>query len=142
MISERPLVKNLENGNRLWEHSFNKFTAQVFVPVTALPEDVVNFGYSAPYILYLADSKLSETDIVSIANSKGLSPLASKYGTSIVFISPNSADWKIADESLFLEIISNSKIHQYYKDGYAILNNRFTNTCDGYAIRGAIYKLF
>ena len=60
-----------------------------------------------------------------------------------MFVSPTAADgWASADESLFAELIANSKIHQYHKDGYVTLRNRFTGGTEGYSIRGAIFRTY
>lgn len=141
MIKNEPKVCYGNCGDKVWEQEFNFFTARVYVPKTDLPEDVVNFGYSAPYLLYFDDCNIEKDEIAACAEKMKLTEVARQYGTSVVFISPkNEGGWAAATDELFLELISNSKIHQYYKNGYAILNNRFTNTCDGYAIRGAIFK--
>lgn len=140
MIKEKPSVKFFNDGSRIWEHKFEHFTAKVYVPETSLPDEVINFGYSAPYLIYLENESLSQEQAKELACKTGLEQIASNYATSVVFISPSSGSWQNQDEKLYLELISNSKIHQYYKDGYAILNNRFTHSCDGYAIRGAIFR--
>lgn len=140
MMKTEPSVTVLSDNSKIWEQDFDLFKAKVYIPETKLPQDVINFGYSAPYLLYLEDTPLSIAEAKTTSDSTGLSEVASKFATSVVFISPKTGNWNSCNEQLFLEIISNSKIHQYYKDGYAILNNRFTNTCDGYAIRGAIFR--
>lgn len=141
MIKEKPFVRTFEDGSKIWNADFENFKAVVYVPETKLPQDVVNFGFSAPYLLVFDNDFLDENSVKVDADKNGLSKLASEYGTSVVYVTPKcDHGWKNADEKVFLELISNSKIHQYYENGYAILNNRFTRSCDGYAIRGAIFR--
>ncbi|MCQ2589654.1 MAG: hypothetical protein MJ179_04445 [Treponema sp.] len=140
-IQKEPVAKVLENGDKIWEHTFNSFHAKIYVPKNNLPGDIVNFGFSAPYFLVFTDIELSDSQAVDYAVTNKLAPIAADYDSSVVFINPlNDGGWKDAPAGIFEEIIENSKIHQYHKDGYAILDNRFTHTIDGYAIRGAIFR--
>lgn len=142
-IKNVPEVQEFNNGDKIWDHTFNTFHAKVYIPKSKLPRDIINFGYSAPYFLIFTDSIFTNENALSYAKTSKLSEIASAYDTSIVFIYPlNEGGWKSAPEGIFEEIIENSKIHQYHKDGYAILNNRFTHTTEGYAIRGAIFRTF
>lgn len=140
-MTEKPIVQNLNDGSKSWNHRFNLFTAKIYLPKSNLPSDIINFGFSAPYLLYFTDQLLSDSDAKAFAEKSGLSKIAERHAGSVVFISPNNeGGWEKAPEGIFEEIIENSKIHQYHENGFAILINRFTNSCDGYAIRGAIYK--
>lgn len=140
-MKEKPQVSYFEDGSRIWRHSFELFTATVYVPKNSLPDDVINFGFESPYILIFSDDLLDEDKMKEYADKNELAFFASKYATSIVFINANTPGGFLkAKAGLFEEIIENTKIHQYYEDGMAILNNRFTKQCDGYAIRGALFK--
>lgn len=141
-ISVKPVVKTFDDGSKIWEQSFNSFNAKVYKPVTELPEDIVNFGYSAPYLIYFEEKSMSAEEAKIFADISKLAAIAAKKAGTVVFVSPSTGDWTTATQELYKEIISNSKIHQYYEDGYAILNNRFTHQCDGYAIRGAIFRVY
>ena len=140
-MNEKPSVKTFSDNSKIWQHEFDKFTAKVYIPSTDLPDKIINFGYEAPYLLYFEDTPLSLDEAKSLADSEGFSEIAKRKATSVVFISPK-ANWEDADESLWIDLIANSKIHQYHEDGYAILINRFSHTTDGYAIRGAIFRTF
>lgn len=140
-IKNVPDVQEFNNGDKIWDHTFNTFHAKVYVPKSKLPGDIINFGYSAPYFLIFTDFPFTNEIAIEYARASKLGQIAAEYDTSVVFIHPlNEGGWKMAPEGIFEEIIENSKIHQYHKDGYAILNNRFTHTTDGYAIRGAIFR--
>ena len=43
-----------------------------------------------------------------------------------MFINPTADGWKNAAPDLFSEILSNSKIHEFYEDGIVKAYNRFT----------------
>lgn len=135
------MTVKLHTGETIWSNKFKLFNAKVFVPQSNLPGDIINFGFSAPYFLIFIDNQISDTDAKAYADSTGLSKIAADFDTSIVFINPtNEGGWKNAPLGIFEQIIENSKIHQYHKDGYAILESKFFNTNDGFAIRGAIFR--
>lgn len=142
-MENKPVVSTFEDGSKYWENTFDNFKAKVYVPTTNLPEKIINYGYAAPYLLIFEETESDKDGAKSFADSTGLSKIASEYASSVVFIYPTcEGGWKNATQELYTELIANSKIHEYHEDGYAILNNRFTKKCDGYAIRGAIFRTF
>ncbi|MBP5354457.1 MAG: hypothetical protein J6Y67_04900 [Lachnospiraceae bacterium] len=142
-MKELPAVTARANGGKVWEHTFEKFAAKVYVPAQELPDDIINYGFEAPYLIVLEETARSAEDAAAWADGNGLAKIAARYGGSVVFVSPTAADgWASADESLFAELIANSKIHQYHKDGYVTLRNRFTGGTEGYSIRGAIFRTY
>ena len=140
-MKEMPEIK-LVPGGKAWTHTFEKFKATVYVPENDLMDDVLNYGFIAPYLLIFAEQDFSEdfTGTVDFARKNNFEQIAKKYGTSVVFIYPTSANgWKDAAPDLFSEIISNSKIHEFYEDGVVKFYNRFTKTLEAYFIRGGIF---
>lgn len=143
MMNQKPEITVFPDNSKAWTHRFENFEATVFVPATKLPEDIINFGYEAPYLLYFAENSVSVNASKEIAEKNGLAKIASEKATSVVFIYPLcEGGWKNAKEELYTELIANSKIHQYHEDGMAKLVNRFTHSADGYAIRGAIFRTY
>ena len=142
-MEKMPEIKKTSDG-AFWKNAYERFEASVYVPVTKLQGDILNYGFMAPYILVFADKLLSEEEMVSFARAKGFEKLAADFDSSVVFINPleegKPCDWKAAAPDLLSEIISNSRIHQYYKDGVVIANNAFRHSIDGYFIRGAIFR--
>lgn len=138
-----PKIKKIETGT-LWSHTFQKFEATVYVPKAnpKLKSDILNYGFISPYLLVFAEKKLTDEEKIAIAREKGFEQIAKNFASSVVFIYPTSENWKTAAPDLFSEIISNSRIHQYFQDGAVKAWNRFTNTIDGYFIRGAIFRTF
>ena len=138
-----PEVTKTENGV-FWKNTYEKFEAQVYVPENNLDGDILNYGFIAPYLLVFAPKPLPQDEAISFARSKGLEKLAASFDSSVVFISPlcdgKLCDWKNAEPDILSEIISNSRIHQYHKDGVVIANNFFRHSIDGYYIRGAIFR--
>ncbi len=143
-MEKMPEVTRNENG-AFWTNTYEKFQAQVYVPQTKLQGDILNYGFNAPYLLVFTDKSLTPEQAVSFAREKGYEKLASDFASSVIFIQPLSAgqpcDWKDAEPDILSEIISNSKIHQYHKDGVVIANNFFRHEIDGYYIRGAIFRI-
>ena len=142
-MEKMPEVTRNENG-AFWKNTYEKFEALVYVPKTELQGDILNYGFNSPYLLVFAEKPLNQEEAVSFAREKGFEKLASEFASSVVFISPVAdakvCDWKNAEPDILSEIISNSRIHQYHKDGVVIANNFFRHSIDGYYIRGAIFR--
>ena len=140
-MKEMPEMTSVDGGVA-WSHTFEKFKAVVYVPDNDLMDDVLNYGFIAPYLLVFAPEDFSANyeGAVAFARTNNFEQIAKKYGTSVVFIYPTAAGgWKNAAPDLFSEIISNSKIHEYYENGVVKFYNRFTKTLEAYYIRGGIF---
>ena len=142
-MEKMPEIQRTSDG-AFWKNTYEKFEVLVYVPENKLEGDILNYGFNAPYLLVFAPKPLSQDEAVLFARAKGLEKLAADFDSSVVFISPVSGgkicDWKNAEPDILSEIISNSKIHQYHKDGVVIANNVFRHAIDGYFIRGAIFR--
>lgn len=141
-MNKIPEITKLNENSCIWNESFNTFEATVYVPEPnpELKSDIINYGFIAPYTLIFSEKKLTNPEAVAFAKEKGFEKLASDFDSSVVFIYPSSGNWETASPDILSEIISNSKIHQYYKDGYITDYNRFTKSVNGYFIRGAIFR--
>ncbi len=140
-MKEMPKITAVPGG-KIWTHTFEKFKATVYVPDNDLMDDVLNYGFIAPYLLVFAEEDYSSNfaGAVEFARINNLEQIAKKYGTSVVFIFPTAeGGWKNAAPDLFSEILSNSKIHEYYENGVVKFYNRFTKTLEAYYIRGGIF---
>ncbi|MCR5332129.1 MAG: hypothetical protein K6E62_13245 [Lachnospiraceae bacterium] len=140
-MQQKPNVTVLGDKSTFWSHRFDTFEATVYTPVNDKPDDILNYGYLAPYLLIFAPKKFSYDEAAVFARDYGFEKLAKDFATSVVFIYPTSENgWKDASHDIFAEILSNSAIHQYYRDGYVERCNRFTKQIDDYRIRGAIFR--
>ena len=139
-MKEKPVVTHLMDGSAIWSHTFDTFEAVVYVPVNDKDDDILNYGYLAPYLLVFAPGRFSIEQAAAFAKENGLERLAADFASSVVFIYPVTGSWKTASPDIFAEILSNSAIHQYYEDGYVKRFNRFTKQLDDYRIRGAIFR--
>ena len=139
-MKEMPNITKMNCGS-CWEHTFERFSALCYVPCNDKDDELLNYGFISPYLLIFSENKLGFEEAVKFAQEKGFEALAKDFATSVVFIYPTSANgWKDADPKIFNEILENSRINQYYKDGVAICKNRFTGGIDGYHIRGALFR--
>ena len=142
-MEHMPLVLSLSDGSRYWEQTFESFSAQVYVPVSAPITDIVNFGFRAPYLLVFEEHKQSLEETKRFADTAGLARIAADFGGSVVFIYPTcEGGWDNAPADLFASVIAESRISQYYKNGAAIMRNRFTGEWNGYYIRGAVLRTY
>ena len=139
-----PDVKVRKEGGRIWSSdAFEKFRVKAYVPDSDLPSDIINYGFEAPYLLVFEERERTAEEAADWAEANGLAAIARRYAGSVVFVYPTAKDgWAGADEKLFQELIANSKIHQYFKDGVVTMRNRFTGEWAGFFIRGAIFRTF
>ncbi len=143
MIECMPEVASFSDGSNYWEHTYENFFTTVYLPVSAPIADIVNFGFRAPYLLVFEENKLSPEEAKSYADTTGLTNIARTYNGSVVFIYPTcNGGWDNAPADLFASVISESRISQYYKNGAAIMRDRFTGNWTGYYIRGAVLRTF
>lgn len=137
-----PIINNFSDGSKFWEHTFDSFSAKVYLPNCNLPTDIINYGFMTPYLLIFEEHKLSFEEAKQWADKKGFSKIAAEYGGSVVFISPTTNDWSTASPALFAELISNTKIGQYYENGVTKMRDRFTGNWGSLFIRGALHRSF
>lgn len=137
-----PSINKINEKSCTWTHSFENFEVTVYVPEPnpELKSEILNYGFIAPYLLVFSEQKLTSDQAIFFSKEHGFEKLASDYATSVVFIFPKTGDWDTASADILSEIITNSRIHQYYENGVVKAWNRFTNNIDGYFIRGAIFR--
>ena len=134
-------ITNFNDGSKMWEKSFDLFNAKVYIPTTDLMTESINYGFRAPYLLVFEEKAMNFEEAKAYADTLDFTKIASSYGSSVVFISPiNGQTWENATSDLFSEIITNSKINQYFSDGAVHMVNRFTGEFIGDFIRGAIFR--
>lgn len=136
-------VEQLDQGAVCWQHSFERFRVKVLVPKGHELSDLINFGFMAPYLLVLEENEMSMEDAVTFAKEKGLAHIAAGISGSVVFVYPTApGGWAEADENLFIDLIAESRIQQYYQDGMVLSRDRFTKVWGDRFIRGAIFRTF
>ncbi len=139
-MKEMPNVVRTASG-ACWEHVFERFSAVCYVPENDKDDKLLNYGFIAPYLLVFTETKFGFDQAERFAKERGFFELAQDFATSIVYIYPTTpGGWKDADSQIFDEILENSRINQYYKDGVAECWNRFTHQLDDYHIRGALFR--
>lgn len=142
-ISLLPSVQTIAGG-KYWTHTFEKFICKVLIPDGGHPlSDLINFGFMAPYLLVFEESKLTMAEEIAYAKENGLWEIAKSASSSVVFVYPtNEHGWNGADETLFVDLIAESRIQQYYEDGMIKSRDRFTRKWGDRFIRGAIFRSF
>ena len=142
-MKDIPQVYALADGSKCWSHAFEKFRVKVFVPEGHELADLINFGFMAPYLLVLEENEMTMDEAVAFAREKGFADIAAQHSTSVVFVYPTAPEgWAGADESLFIDLIAESRIQQYYQDGMVLSRDRFTKEWGERYIRGAIFRTF
>ena len=140
-MQEKPVVSVLPDGGKYWTHDFEQFSALVYVPAGDPRAEVINYGFRAPYLLVFGEPDRSIGDAVDFAERRGLADIARSCSSSVVFVVPRcEGGWQAAPDDLFQAVAAESKIGQYYEDGY-IINYKFrTKDFIGTAIRGSLFR--
>lgn len=140
-MEKKPEVRSIRGG-KIWSKTFETFEGTVYVPDNELDDEILNYGFVAPFLVVLPEKKLSEEEMVDFSDSKGFTKIAKDFASSVLFVYPTAeGGWKNAPDTILGEVITNSKIHQYYEDGMARVYNRFTKEMVGYYIRGALFRI-
>ena len=138
-----PEVTRLPGGEVCWQHTFDRFRVKVFVPKGHELSDLINFGFLAPYLLVFEEAEMTLAEAAVFALEKGFAEAAARYSGSVVFVYPTAeGGWAEADENLFIDLIAESRIQQYYQDGMILSRDRFTKEWGDLFIRGAIFRTF
>lgn len=136
-MKEIPKIIVLADGSRVWEHTFQTFKVIVYLPMSDYITDVINYAFIAPYLLFFMEEKPDREQVVKFAQENGIDTIAKEYGSSVVFVYPtNAGGWSEADDTLYTELIAETKIGQYYKDGVTLMRDRFTLEWGEVKIRG------
>lgn len=139
-MEKMPQVVSLCEEVKTWSHAFDRFKVKVLVPQGDPLAEVVNFGFMAPYLLVLEENEQTPEEALAYAKERGLLDIARSFSGSVVFVQPASGGWENADEQLFIDLVAESRIQQYYKDGVILSRDRFTGAWGERFIRGAIFR--
>ncbi len=138
-----PVTTTLPSGEVCWTQPFDRFRVKVIVPKGHELSDLINFGFMAPYLLVLEENEMTMEEAAAFASTHGFTKVAAEHSGSVVFVYPTApGGWADADENLFIDLIAESRIQQYYKDGMVLSRDRFTKEWGEVFIRGAIFRTF
>ena len=142
-MKEMPQITVLSDNSRVWENDFGTFTAKVYLPKCDLPHEIINYGFMAPYLLIFGEQEYGLEEAKQFADESGLSEIAAGYASSVVFVYPtNEGGWEKASADLYVRIIDETRISQYYKDGCARVYDRFAKKFEDWYIRGGMHRSY
>ena len=142
-MDRKPEITTFADGTKLWEAELGSFVVKTYLPKTDLPADIVNFGFRAPYLMIFEETRMSKEEAKAFADEKGFSEVAAGFAGSVTFFSPLcEGGWEKAPEDLFVKILEQSRISQYYEDGCAIMYDRFAKKMGNPFIRGAVLRTY
>ena len=84
----------------------------VYAPKDTMSSDIINYGYSAPLLLYFPERKLSEEEAAERAEETKLAFIAQENGGSVVFVNPKG-EWKDEEEGLYEKVVGKTRISQW-----------------------------
>ena len=149
-MEHMPEVSVFGDGSKAWEEEFKSFSVVTYIPKNDLPGDIVNFGFRAPYLMIFPLERLSKEEAKEFADDNGFSDIARQFAGSVNFFYPVIGDtdepysnpWEAADPNMYVDIMSQSRISQYYQDGMAIMYDRFAKKMGNPYIRGAVLRTY
>lgn len=140
-IFERPEVTNLVDGGKCWEHTYDAFHLKAYIPPTKINGEIFNYCYRTPLLLVFEETRMSMDEAISFSKENGFDKIAANYDAAVLFVYPTAdGGWENADISLYQSLIAEVKMDPVYRDGIVEFNNFFTQTFEGYFIRGAKYR--
>ena len=140
-LQERPEVRTLEDGSKVWEHKYDSFYLKAYVPANDLDGQVNNYSFTAPLLLVFEEEKNDMAAAVDFAKKSGLGAIASAHDSSVLFVYPTAAcGWKNAPENLYADIIAEVRMDTVYSDGITEFHDFFAKVFRGYFIRGAKFR--
>lgn len=143
MMDQMPKLAPLPDGGACWSHEYDKFRVKVLVPPEPPLAGPVNFGFRAPCLLVFEERELSMPKALEFAKQRGLYDFAKAHATSVIFVTPAcEGGWDAVPEDLFVDLIAEIRIHQYYRQGIVMDRDRFTGAFKGCYIRGAVFRTF
>jgi len=140
-MMEKPVVREVADGGKYWEHEFEKFCLKVYVPSNEIDGQTVNYGFRAPLLLVFEEQKQNMDEAIKFANESGLAQVAASVDSSVLFVYPTAeGGWKNAEVDLYQSLIAEIKMNPYYEDGMVEITDFFTREFKGFFIRGAIFR--
>lgn len=139
-MMERPVVSVMADGGKYWEHKFESFELQTYVPKTEIDGKVNNYTFRAPLLLVFSEEKKSKEEAIKFSKETGLEKIAGNVDSSVLFIYPTKGGWENQTEALYQDIIKEIRMYPYYEDGYSEIKDFFTQEFKGFFVRGAIFR--
>lgn len=139
-MKEMPKVMEISGGGKAFSLEFEDFFVKAYIPETDLNVNLLNYGFRAPFLLWFANHNMTEEEIAAEANENGMAGIAASFGCGIYYIFCKAQDWSKAPKDIYEKVIEQARISQYYKDGMAIMWNRFEKKWGDYYLRGTVSR--
>ncbi len=140
-MKKKPDVVVLEDGGIGWELSFDTFDMKMYIPKSELPYKIINYGFRAPFLLVFQEGLKNVEAVEAFAKEQGFAAIAASYACGVAVVSPKEGvGWDEAPTSIYADIMEQSRISQYYEDGFALMWDRFEKKWGEYFIRGTVSR--
>lgn len=140
-MNNKPEIVQFSDGGFAWELSFETFCMKMYVPQSKLPWKIINYGFRAPYLLIFKDDLRDLNAVKEYADKVGFAQIAAGYACGVAVVSPlPGVTWENAPETIYQDVIAQSRISQYYEDGFALMWDRFAKKWGEYFIRGTVSR--
>ncbi len=99
------------DGGFISSFSLQGHDIYVCYPKDILNGTIINYGYSAPFLLVFADGKMKKEDAVSFIREKGIDVIAQNNGGAVVFVNPLKS-WEKEKDGIYEAILARTMVAQ------------------------------
>ncbi|MBR0137727.1 MAG: hypothetical protein IJM15_04895 [Erysipelotrichaceae bacterium] len=106
-------VETVETSDGGFVSSFTLQGHEIYVyqPKDIMNGNIINYGYSAPFLLVFGEGKMKPQEAVSFIIEKGIDKIAQKNGGSVIFINPQKS-WDREKEGIYEAVLARTMVGQ------------------------------
>ncbi|MBR4471570.1 MAG: hypothetical protein IKS54_09715 [Erysipelotrichaceae bacterium] len=128
-VDIRPETKETKKGGYLTSFVLDGHEIYLCEPEDLMRTDLINYGFSAPFIMVFPDEKMNEEEAVDLIYEEGIDVIAQRNGGFVLFVNPIRS-WEKEESGIYERIMektavgisgfSHGLIHDEKADSYSI----------------------
>ncbi len=100
-----------DDGGFISSFSLHGHDIYVYYPKDILNGTIINYGYSAPFLLVFADGKMKKEEAVSFIRQRGIDAVAQNNGGAVIFVNPLKS-WEKEKDGIYEAILARTMVGQ------------------------------